>query len=226
MMKTRMMLVRSSDRGQHWALVSNASMDPPAGTEGFGEPVIVRVSHGPEAGGRLICWMRTGRELYETTSDDEGKTWTPAQPRIIAGLDVNRTELWVDWLRDFKDFKGKPLDESNPDELRGAVVDPDLMEMRSGLLVAAFGVRIPQKLCWRHPEHPWNGNYLAFSRDHGRTWPNVVRLTSGVLTTHYMAIEETRTDGLLYVTFDLGGWSKGMARDVWGRTLRVEVKGN
>jgi hypothetical protein len=224
MIKTRMLLVRSHDRGQHWALVSDVSMDPPAGTEGFGEPVIVRVSQGSSAG-RLICWMRTGRELYESTSDDEGKTWTPAHPRIIAGLDVNRTELWVDWLRDFKDFKGKPLDESNPDELRGAVVDPDLIEMRgSGLLVAAFGVRIPQKLCWRHPEHPWNGNYLAFSRDHGQTWSNVVRLTSGVLTTHYMAIEETRTGGLLYVTYDLGGWSKGMARDVWGRTLRIELK--
>jgi hypothetical protein len=68
------------------------------------------------------------------------------------------------------------------------VVDPDLIELRSGLLVAAFGVRVPQKLCWQHPEHPWNGNYLAFSYDHGATWKNVVRMTSGVLTTHYMAI--------------------------------------
>ena len=48
---------------------------------------------------------------------------------------------------------------------------------------------IPQKACWAHPEHSWNGNYLAFSLDHGETWNNVVRMTSGVLTTHYVAIE-------------------------------------
>jgi hypothetical protein len=168
--------------------------------------------------------MRTGRELYKTQSDDDGVTWTPPRPHVFAGLDVYRTELWVDMLRDFPDFKGKPLDEDNPDELRGAVVDPDLIEMRNGLLVAAFGVRIPQKLCWRHPEHPWNGNYLAFSVDHGQTWSNVIRMTSGVLTTHYMAIEETPTDGALFVTYDLGGWSKGMRRDIYARTVQVTLK--
>jgi hypothetical protein len=168
--------------------------------------------------------MRTGRELYESTSDDEGATWTKAKPRVFAGLDVYRTELWIDQLRKFKDFHGKPLDESNPEELRGAVVDPDLIELRSGVLVAAFGVRIPQKACWKKPDHPWNGNYLAFSRDGGKTWPNVVRMTSGVLTTHYMAIEETPRDNELYVTYDLGGWSKGMRRDVIGRTVTVSTE--
>lgn len=223
MKKTRMMLVRSTDKGQSWKLVSHVSVDPKVGTEGLGEPVLCRVSKGPDAG-RLICLMRTGRDLYEATSDDEGKTWTAAGPRVFAGLDVNRTELWADMFRDFKDFKGKPLDEDNLDELRGAVVDPDLIELRSGLLVAAFGVPVPQKLCWRHPEHPWNGNYLAFSEDHGRTWKNVVRMTSGVLTTHYMAIEETPTDNLLFVTYDLGGWTKGMRRDVYGRTVQVTIR--
>jgi hypothetical protein len=165
--------------------------------------------------------MRTGRELFEATSDDQGATWSKPQPRVFAGLDVYRTDLWVKQLRQFKDFHGKPLDENNLDELRGAVVDPDVIEMRSGVLVAAFGVRIPQKLCWQHPEHPWNGNYLAFSTDHGKTWSNVARITSGVLTTHYMAIEEMPTDGTLFMTYDLGGWSKGMRRDVVGRTVTV-----
>ena len=114
--------------------------------------------------------------------------------------------------------------EQNPDEIRGAVVDPELIELRSGLLVAAFGVRIPQKLCWRHPEHSWNGNYLAISRNHGQTWSNVVRMTSGVLTTHYMAVEETLTDNQIFVTYDLGGWSKGMKRDVWGRLVDIALK--
>ena len=222
MMKTRSMLARSSDGGKHWKLISTIAVDPKVGTEGFDEPVLCRLSKGSHPG-RLLCFMRTGRELYESTSDDEGVTWTPARPRVFADIDVYRTELWIDQLRQFKDFKGRPLDESNPEELRGAVVDPDLIELRSGLLVAAFGVRIPQKLCWQHPEHPWNGNYLAFSGDLGETWSHVVRMTSGVLTTHYMAIEQTPTDNQLFVTYDLGGWSKGMRRDVYGRSVSVSL---
>ncbi|HXE55297.1 MAG TPA: sialidase family protein [Tepidisphaeraceae bacterium] len=220
MMKTRAMLVRSSDRGRHWRLVSTIAANPAVGTEGFGEPVLCRVSHGPHAG-RLLCVMRTGRNLYEAWSDDEGRTWTSPQELVIAGLDVNRTDLWVDHFRHFKDFHGKLLDEHNPDELRGAAVDPDLIELRGGLLVLAFGIRVPQKLCWQHPEFPWNGTYLAVSSDHGQTWPTVARLTSGVLTTHYMALQESPTDNRLYVAYDLGGWSKGMRRDVVGRWVDV-----
>lgn len=218
MLKSRVMLARSTDKGKSWKRVSTIAVDPKIGTEGFGEPVLTHISKGPNAG-RLICLMRTGRELREAISDNGGKTWSPHRARVFAGLDIYRTELWVDWLRNYKDFKGKMLDENNPNELRGAVVDPDLLELRSGLLVAAFGVRIPQKLCWHHPEHSWNGNYLAFSHDHGKTWPNVVRMTSGVLTTHYMAIEETLTDNKIFITYDLGGWSKGMNRDIFGRFL-------
>jgi hypothetical protein len=222
MKKTRVMAVSSSDRGRHWKLLATIAVDPKVGTEGFDEPVVCRLSKGPNQG-RLLCLMRTGRELFEATSDDEGRTWTTPRPRVFADLDVYRTELWADQFRDRTDFKGKPLDENNPDELRGAVVDPDLIELRSGLLVAAFGVRVPQKLCWRYPEHPWNGNYLAFSRDHGRSWSHVIRVTSGVLTTHYMAIEETPVDDHLYMTYDLGGWSRGMRRDVFGRTVEVSL---
>lgn len=220
MMKTRALLVRSSDHGRHWRLVSTIAADPTVGTEGFGEPVLCRLSGGPHPG-RLLCLMRTGRNLYQAWSDDEGRTWNSPHELVIAGLDVNRTDLWVDHFRAFKDFHGKPLDENNLDELRGAAVDPDLIELRSGLLVAAFGIRVPQKLCWQHPEFPWNGDYIAVSSDHGETWPNVARITSGVLTTHYMAIEESPTDNRLYVAYDLGGWSKGMRRDIVGRWLDI-----
>lgn len=222
MIKTRAMLARSRDRGRNWSFESTIAVDPNVGTEGFGEPVIVRLSQGPNAG-RLICHIRTGRELYEAISDDEGRTWTKARPITIAGMDINRTELWVDMFRHLKGKKG-PLDEKNLEELPGAVVDPDLIELRSGLLVAAFGVRVTQKACWLEPRFPWNGNYLAFSRDHGRTWSNVVRMTSGVLTTHYMAIEETPTDNTIYVTYDLGGWSRGMNRDIFGRFVKITAK--
>jgi hypothetical protein len=223
MMKSRTILARSKDRGKHWQMISTVAVGPEIGTEGFGEPVIARVTKGPKSG-RLICFMRTGRELREATSDDEGTTWSPHRPRVFAGLDIYRTELWVNHFRQFKGSKGRLLDENNPDELRGAVVDPDLIELRSGLLVAAFGVRIPQKACWAHPEHSWNGNYLAFSRDHGETWSNVVRITSATLTTHYMAIEETPTDNRIFVAYDLGSWSKGMNRDILGRYVDVAVK--
>jgi hypothetical protein len=222
MMKTRVILVRSSDRGRHWKLVSTVAVDPKVGTEGFDEPAIVRVSKGPQAG-RLICWMRTGREMYEAISDDEGKSWSPARILTIGGLDINRTELWVDMFRNIKGRSGKLLDENNPDELKGAVVDPDLIELRSGLLVGAFGVRVPQKACWPHAQHPWNGNYLAISADHGKTWPNVVRLTSGVVTTHYMGVEETKRNNEIFVVYDYGFWRRPN-RYSYGRHIQVTVK--
>lgn len=223
MMKTRVMLVRSSDRGRHWHLVATIACDPSVGTEGFGEAVLCRLSCGTHPG-RLLCLMRTGRNLYNSRSDDEGRTWSSPRELVIGGLDVNRTDLWIEHFRKFKDFHGKLLDDHNLDELRGAVVDPDLIELRGGLLVAAFGVRVPQKLCWKHPEFPWNGNYLAVSSDHGETWANVVRVTSGVLTTHYMAIAESSVANRLYVTYDLGGWSRGMSRNIVGRWLDIACR--
>lgn len=223
MIKTRVMLLRSSDRGRNWTFVTTIAVDPTVGTEGFGEPTLLRLQRGPRAG-RLICQMRTGRELYESVSDDEGRTWTKARIRNFAGLDIQRTELWVDMFRHLKGRTGRMLDESNLDELPGAVVDPDLIELRSGWLVASFGVRIPQKACWIDPRHPWNGNYLAVSRDQGETWPNVVRLTSAVQTTHYTAVEETPTDNRIFVAYDLGAWTRGIGRDLVGRYVDIALK--
>jgi hypothetical protein len=39
-----------------------------------------------------------------------------------------------------------------------------------------------------------------------------------------MAVEETPTDNVLFVAYDLGGWSKGMRRDIYGRTVQVTLK--
>jgi hypothetical protein len=222
MMKARVMLLRSTDRGRNWKLVGTIAVDPSVGTEGFNEPVLERISQGPRAG-RLLCFMRTGRELREAFSDDGGATWSPSRPRIFAGLDVHRTELWVDMFRHLKGRSGKLLDENNPDDLKGAVVDPDLIELRSGLLVATFGVRIPQKACWPHAYHQWNGNYLAVSRDHGESWTNVVRLTSGVLTTHYTGVEETPNDNEVFVVYDYGYWRQP-SRYTYGRTVKITPK--
>jgi hypothetical protein len=221
MKKTRVMLLRSTNRGRHWKLVSTIAVDPKVGTEGYDEPALVRVSRGPHAG-RLICQMRTGRELRESFSDDDGRTWSPAQPRVFANIDVYRTELWAELFRGFR--RNGQLIAENPNEYIGAVVDPDLIELRSGILVAAFGVRIPPRACWTIPKHPWNGNYLAFSLDHGETWSHVVRLTSGIFTTHYMAIEETPRDNCLFVVYDFGHWRCKEGRYTYGRPVEITVK--
>ena len=220
MRKTRTVLVRSTDRGHHWTLVSTIAADGTVGTEGFGEGVLARINQGPHTG-RLICQMRTGRELWEAVSDDAGLTWKKA-PRIFADLDVYRTEKWIEMFRDVKDKHGN-LIINNPVELIGAVVDPDLLVLRSGIVVASFGVRVPPRACWPRAEHPWNGNYVAFSLDGGVTYSHVVRMTSGVLTTHYTAIEESPTDNRIFFSYDLGDWGSGRGRSTFARTLEVTL---
>jgi hypothetical protein len=221
MKKTRAVLLRSANRGRHWEQVSTIAVDPSVGTEGFDEPSLVRINGGPHAG-RLLCFMRTGQELYEAISDDEGRTWTKAKPRMFADLDVRRTDLWIDIFRSIKDKDGNQLPEDTF-QLVGAVVDPHLIQLRSNVLVVAFGVRVPPRANWRNPRHPWNGNYLAFSLDHGETWSNVVRLTSGVPTTHYMAVQEMPKDNQLFVVYDHGNFSKDRVHYIYGRVLQLRV---
>ncbi|MEJ7767248.1 MAG: sialidase family protein [Chitinophagaceae bacterium] len=126
-------------------------------------------------------------------------------------------------FRKIKDSNGKPLAEE-PHQLIGAVVDPELLELRSGVLVAAFGVRVPPRANWRDPSHPWNGNYLAFSLDHGHTWSHVVRMTSGVFTTHYMAIQETPKDNQIFVAYDFGDWGNTNPRYTYGRHVEISMQ--
>ncbi|MEI7800624.1 MAG: hypothetical protein WCI28_10570, partial [Opitutaceae bacterium] len=171
------------------------------------------------------CQMRTGREQRETVSDDEGRTWVTAYPRIYADLDVYRTEKWIEMFRGVKDKNGQ-LIENNPIEMIGAVVDPDLLVLRSGIVVASFGVRVPPRACWPRAEHPWNGNYLAISLDSGVTWSHVVRMTSGVLTTHYTAIEESPIDNRIFFAYDLGSWGSPKGRATFGRTIDITLSKN
>lgn len=218
MNKTRVMLFRSTNKGRHWEFVSTVAAERGIGTEGFGEPVLARVSKGPKAG-RLICMIRTGRDMYETISDDGGKTWSKPKPRIFAGLDVYKTDEWAEMFKGVK--RGGVLVSENPNEFIAAVVDPDLIELRSGVLVAAFGVRIPARANFAKPEHPWNGNYLAFSLDHGDTWSQVTRLTTGISTTHYMAIEETPKNNEVFVVYDWGHWTNKAGRYTYGRKFKI-----
>jgi hypothetical protein len=182
--------------------------------------VLARINQGPHTG-RLTCQMRTGRELWEAVSDDAGLTWKRS-PRIFADLDVYRTEKWVEMFRDVKDKHGQ-LIINNPVEFIGAVVDPDLLVLRSGIVVASFGVRVPPRACWPRAEHPWNGNYLAFSLDGGVTYSHVERMNSGVLTTHYTAIEESPTGNRIFFAYDLGDWRSGRGRSTFGRTVQITL---
>lgn len=219
MKKTRVMLFRSTNAGYHWKYVSTIAVDPTVGTEGFGEPVLTRVSKGKHAG-RLICQMRTGRNLYEAISDDEGKTWSAPYMRIFAGRDMFDTDQWKEIFKNTK--RNNQLIIDNPNEFIGAIVDPELVELRSGILVAAFGMRIPARACWQNPTHPWNGNYLAFSTNGGDSWDNIIQMTSGVFTTHYMAVEEMKKDNSIFVVYDFGFWGHKNGRYVYGRPVSIK----
>lgn len=216
MRRTRSVLLRSHDVGCTWNLVSTIAVGPAIGTEGFGEPVLARVSAGPHTG-RLRCFMRTGADLYESWSDDDGHSWVEPRPIDFGVLELHHTEKWADMFRGVTDQKGKPVD------LVGAAVDPELLELRSGVWVCAVGARIPAKACWPRAGYPGNGDYLAISLDQGETWSHVVRFTSGVLTTHYTAVVETNHENELYVAYDLGDWSSGQGRSIYGRTVKLTV---
>jgi hypothetical protein len=114
MAKMRSFLLRSSDTGKTWSFVSTIAAGP-VEQEGFGEPVLVQITKGPNAG-RIICQMRTGREspVYQCESDDEGKTWTRAYPLQYMYSRFGRSRPIVG-------------------------TDPDLIEMQDGTLVMSFG---------------------------------------------------------------------------------------
>lgn len=114
MKQTRSYLIRSRDDGLTWEYLSTIAT-PPMGQEGFGEPVLLRLTQGPRAG-RLICQMRTGREnaIYQTESDDDGKTWSAPHALHWTYSRFGRTR-----------------------EMIG--VDPDLTEMSDGTLVMGYG---------------------------------------------------------------------------------------
>ncbi|MHB9107633.1 MAG: sialidase family protein [Armatimonadota bacterium] len=215
MMKMRAILVRSTDGGQSWEYVSTIAADNGIGTEGFTEPVIARVSKPGPRQGRLLCLLRTGRDLYGCHSDDDGASWSVYRPVAFPGLDIYDTAKWAHLFVDREDFRAQRYQD-----LAGAFVDPDLIEMENGVLVCAFGLRIPEKpmVDWTYPD---NGNYLAFSFDQGDTWSHVTRLTGGRRTTHYMGLREARPDEL-FVAYDLGWWGQP-GRMVVGRQVRVEI---
>jgi hypothetical protein len=211
MMKTRTVIIRSRDHGATWSYLSTVAVDGAVGTEGFGEPVLERLSQGKHAG-RLVCLMRTGRNLYGCHSDDNGVTWSRATAANFPGIDIYDTTKWERLFVDPTAPRYVPSDR-----MLGSVVDPDLIEMRDGTLVCAVGVRAPEKDRKKNWRSPVNGDYLAFSLDGGETWSEVVQFLSGEPTTQYMGIRESKP-GVLYVTYDDSIWAPV------GRTMGFEVE--
>jgi hypothetical protein len=196
MIKSRVILLRSRDGGASWIYAGTIAVDDGRGTEGYGEAVMVRVSHRPHLG-RLICLMRTGRELFQSHSDDDGTTWSEPVPVKFPGIDIYAVHEWEPIFG---------IDPKSPDyiansDMIGAMVDPDLVEMGNGTLVCSVGFRAPAKLVRKNWRTPRNGDYLAFSCDGGDSWSELVQFRSGKPTAAYTAVREIAPDKI-YVLYD------------------------
>lgn len=208
MMKFRSILLRSRDRGRNWSLVNTIAVDPAVGEEGFCEPVLVRLTQGRHQG-RLIVHLRTGSNKVLT------------EPRHNF---IHQTE---------SDDEGKTWTRPHPLEFQG--VDPDLIEMGNGILVAGFGWRTPESV--RKPTDPRlpggekpsegrligpkHGNYVAFSHDQGATWTQVTQVTRE-LTTSYVSVREVQPGRLLLV-YDKYWWDH-KDRAIAARFIDVKLR--
>jgi hypothetical protein len=102
---------------------------------------------------------------------------------------------------------------TKPHPLPWHAVDPDLIEMKNGILVAGFGWRskeaiewvpVPGKAMQEHRIGPEHGNYVAFSLDQGTTWTQVTQVNHE-LTTSYVTVREV-APGKLILVYDKNWW--------------------
>ncbi|MEO6907334.1 MAG: sialidase family protein [Abditibacteriaceae bacterium] len=106
---------------------------------------------------------------------------------------------------------------SQPRELEMRGVDPNLIEMQDGTLVCSYGRRM-------NGQHEEKRYYLAFSKDGGETWPQIIAMPptephaqtiplseTGEWyygdTTHYSTILEMQP-GTLLLLYDVGTWNQ------------------
>jgi hypothetical protein len=162
--------------------------------------VLVRLTKGSHAG-RLIALLRTGSN------------------KTFAHNPIYQTE---------SDDEG--MTWSVPHPLGFENVDPDLIEMKNGVLVASCGWRTmesrvnltsePKRIGAGH------GNYLAFSHDGGESWTDVTQVTD-TPSSCYTTVREIEPGKLLLV-YDIGDWwqhvwqgYEGIARGIGCRIIEV-----
>ena len=90
--KERSFVIRSTDRGRTWHYRSTVAFDLHEGDarrlDGFGEPYLQKLPNG-----EILCFMRSGGtasgehwSLYMSRSNDEGRTWSHADPIADRGV--------------------------------------------------------------------------------------------------------------------------------------------
>jgi hypothetical protein len=184
---------------------------------------------------------------YLIRSSDEGKTWSyvstiaappagqegPGEPVLIQlknGPDTGRLLCQVRIGREHaiaqthSDDEGKTWSKLEPlswtfsrfgrtRELIG--VDPDLIEMADGTLVMSYGHKV---------DYMDNGNFVAFSLDHGKTWLAETRIST-TITVGYTGVREV-SPGTLFVVYTEtdevrnSNYSKAFFTTM-GRTIKV-----
>ena len=163
MFKTRVMVVRSSDRGRTWgrermvatrwmsgrdggeSAATSGNMRVPAVTqEGFNEADLVIAPNGD-----ILCLMRSG-----------GRISTPTAPIYSTPLYQSRsTDLGETW--------------SDPVQIAPLGVNPNAIALENGVLVASYS-------------RP--GGWIMFSTDNGLTWKGHRHLTNSDAYTGLLAI--------------------------------------
>ncbi len=89
----------STDDGRTWNVIGTVSHPPETAHRGLGEPHLVET-----AGGRLVGLFRIGgvdpgdRFVFQSTSDDGGRTWTPARATPMLGFPPHAIRLQDDRL--------------------------------------------------------------------------------------------------------------------------------
>jgi hypothetical protein len=91
-------------------------------------------------------------------------------------------------------------------------VDPDLIEMHDGTLVASFGHK---------PDFKDDGIFVAFSVDQGHSWTQVTRLAMDI-TGAYTTVREI-SPGKLFVVYDKrDDYYTSPSRRIYGRIIEVK----
>jgi len=171
-------------------------------------------------------WSLVSTVAVDPTVGEEGFC-EPVLLRLTHGKRKGRFIVHMRTGRMNPVFQTESDDEGNtwtkPHPLPFHGVDPDLIEMKNGILVSGFGVRTKEVIAWAYKRDPGGtinspaigsseerrigpeqGNYIAFSLDQGATWTQVTQVNHE-LTTSYVTVREVEPGRLIFV-YDKNWW--------------------